>query len=116
MRTGQLNPFSDETRAEFIFNYNCWNCPNTGKGLEAHHIVGRGNRHSNLERCPLNLAPLCPECHKEFDGLGGKEKQDKIAFYLQKTFVYLLKQKYELTDRDKEFLIKYNKYYKTKII
>ena len=112
MRTGPLNSFTNDTRAEFVFNYRCWECPITGRGLDAHHIMGRGSRNSDLESSPLNLAPLDHKCHSKGD-VNSFEKRQK---YLQKTLKYLLEQGYTFTEKDKKFLIKYKKYYQNKIV
>lgn len=100
------NDFSEETRALFIYNFECWVC---GKNTwnAGHHILGRGLGDSNLENSPLNFAPICNEtCHLN---KGFNEEDKKIM--LQKTIKWLFKQGYKLTKKDEKFIIKYYRYY-----
>ena len=98
---GLLNPFSQDTKELFLYNYNCWECGKSSEGLSGHHILKR------VSNSPLNLAPLCPACHAKGD-IHWFSKRSK---YLKKTLNYLKTIKYKLTNKDKLFLEKYKMYY-----
>ena len=94
---GLLNPFTQETR-ELFDVYGCWECGRSDRGLQAHHICKR------ISASPYNCAPLCWICH-----LSGKIHSQEIEQkYLKKTKEYLDKQGYVATQKDLEFLNKYN--------
>ena len=95
------NSFSEEARAFFDWNYNCWICHRSDRGLSPDHILGRKKPiHSSI----LNLAPLCIPCHQN------KTSHDKPKL-LKRTLTYLIKQDYQLTDKDVEFYKRYEEYY-----
>jgi len=86
------NPFSEDTRNLFLYEYNCWTCGRSDRGLEIHHSLGRCNN------SPLNAYLTCPPCHSHYN-----HNQQEEARFLQKTIKWLLKQQYELTPKDIEF-------------
>lgn len=71
-----------------------------------HHIMGRGSGDSELESSILNAAPLCNQkCHLPHHGrLCTPEYQKK---FLNKTYEYLMKRNYFLTELDLAFMEKY---------
>lgn len=101
-----LNDFSPETKAIFIFAHNCWKCGNV-KATDGHHIMGRGTKWSKAESSPLNLARLCRECH-ELGDINSPENRQK---FIDKTMNYLIFVDYSPTDKDFEFMEKYQQYY-----
>lgn len=103
------NNFSEETRSLFETAYQCWIC-STNKCDCLHHTVGRGEKESNLECSPLNVAPLCnAKCHICNHGFIRREEQVKRL--LNKTYDYLKKERYQMTNLDVLFLEKYAKFY-----
>ena len=49
----------------------------TEGGLEIHHIVGVSEA-PNLMLAKRNMVLLCPRCHSERHGLGGKNQNDEL--------------------------------------
>jgi len=97
------NNFSEETRALFIFRYDCDIC-GSNKNLELHHIKGR------VSDSPCNASLLCHNCHyKHHNKKPFTEEQKKQM--LQKTFKWLCKIDYKFTRKDGEFFLKHKKYY-----
>jgi hypothetical protein len=94
------NPFSQNTRNLFLYEYSCWTCGRSDKGLELHHIKGRESN------SPLNAYLICTECHSHANHSQEEEKE-----YLQTTMIFLLKQNYKFTNLDKEFLMKHRDKY-----
>jgi hypothetical protein len=94
------NPFSDETRALFIFENTCWNCnrPNP----ELHHILGR------VSSSPLNAYPLCPTCHSRHIEMKGEEN---IRKFLRQTITFLVSINYKFNEKDIAFYEKYKERY-----
>ena len=86
-----------------MFNYECWICgENTQDCL--HHIFG-----GNFEEAdsPLNAAPICNfKCH-----IGKTFTEEQKKMMCQKTLRWLLKNDYQLTEKDKKFIIDHKKYY-----
>ena len=99
--TGLKNPFSNKTRQLFLTDgyVHCWECSRSDKGAELHHIVGRKSS------SPLNAIPLCNRltCHNSGKIHTGKKEEE----YLLKTFRYLIKTGYKLTDKDRDFVVDY---------
>jgi len=105
------NNFSKDTFELFDFG---GYCPSWETGMSnadcLHHILGR------VSNSPYNAAPLNnfldhqPEGRKGLLPLSNFEVQKK---YLQKTKKYLEGIQYIPNEKDKQFLIKYSKYYKT---
>jgi hypothetical protein len=94
------NDFSLKTRALFCYEYNCWECGRSDKGVELHHILGR------VSSSPLNCCPLCRSCHqKEVWLLENKKK------WLKKCLKHLLKDNYLLDKKDLCFYQENRKYY-----
>jgi len=108
--TGMRNPFKRiELERWFGDNYECWHCGKNHWNC-FHHAVGRGSGDSKCERSILNAVPLNNfECHLAIHGALTLDKNVRIM--LQKTMRYLLKCGYEFNEIDKEFIIKYKKYY-----
>ena len=97
------NEFSQETRKLFIWNYICWWCGQNHIDC-LHHILNR------VSDSPLNAAPLSNfECHIGNGKLSTFEAKKKL---LKKTLYFLLESDYKLTEEDKAFMGKYNKYYR----
>lgn len=86
------HPFSQDTRNLFLYEYSCFNCGRSDRGLELHHIKGR------ISNSPLNAYLICTYCHSH-----ANHSQEEESKYLQTTIRWLLKQGYELTKNDIEF-------------
>lgn len=86
------NPFSQDTRNLFLYEYSCWNCGRSDRGLEVHHIIGRKSN------SPLNAYLICSYCHSH-----ANHSQEEESKYLQTTMKWLLRQQYELTKKDIKF-------------
>lgn len=101
-----------EERAWLIFQdaWCCWMCGmNTADCL--HHIVGRGNGNSKVERSILNAAPLCNQkCHLAHHSL--LRTNSFTAKLLKQTYKYLENYGYVLNKIDLEFIEKYKRFYK----
>lgn len=101
------NNFSQKTRLLFSENYSCWICGRNTFDC-GHHIMGRGEKGSKVESSPLNFCPACnATCHIG-QNMNDGELKKKL---LNATHEYLLLIGYELTDKDREFMKKYEKYY-----
>ena len=87
------NPFTLKTRNMFLYEYSCWTCGRSDRGLELHHIVGR------TSKSPLNAYLICTHCHSHANHSHEEEKE-----YLKTTMIFMLKQHYIFTDEDKEFI------------
>lgn len=71
-----------------------------------HHIVGRGHGDSDVESSILNAAPLCNQkCHLPHHGRITTPVYQKK--YLNKTYNYLIKRGYMLSELDLAFMDKY---------
>lgn len=88
------NPFSKETKELFYRGRYCLLCGRTDFPIELHHITGRDSS------SPFNCCRICKECH----GSANHTPEDEIKFFL-KTYRFLLSQKYQMTDDDKQFLL-----------
>lgn len=86
------NPFSDKTRALFMYCYECWVC-GRNQSLEINHIFGR------MSDSPLNASVLCRDCHSTV-GHSWEEERN----LLRKTILFLRAQGYKLTKEDELFL------------
>lgn len=86
------NPFSQDTRNLFLYEYSCWTCGRSDKGLELHHIKSR------ISNSPLNAYLICTECHSH-----ANHSQEEESKYLQTTLRFLLREQYELTPKDIDF-------------
>jgi hypothetical protein len=72
--------------------------------------VGRGNNGSVVESSVLNAAPLNNQiCHLPHHGL--LRTKDMVKALLKQTYKYLMNYGYELTKKDKDFMVKYAEYY-----
>jgi hypothetical protein len=96
------NDFTEITRAVYAFEVKCQRC-NSNKCLELHHILGR------CSNSILNSVLLCRECHQEYATL------DK-ATLLQNTLRFLLREDYDMTEKDLRFYLKYKYYYDKEIL
>jgi len=95
------NNFTERTRELFDFCYECWVCGKNHWNC-LHHILGR------VSNSPLNAAPVNNlDCHI---GKGFNFEDNKRL--LQKTYKYLIRVGYRLTDKDRAFMKKYAQYYK----
>jgi hypothetical protein len=103
------NNFQNKFLYFFEESWTCWWCGmNTANAH--HHIVGRGNGDSKVESSILNCAWLCNQkCHIAIHGR--LRLEENIKLLLNKTFQILEKERYKLTELDKEFIKKYGKYY-----
>jgi hypothetical protein len=86
------NAFSQDTRNLFLYEYSCFNCSRSDRGLEGHHIVGRSSN------SPLNFYLICTYCHSH-----ANHSQEEESKYLQTTLRFLLREQYELTKKDIDF-------------
>lgn len=87
------NPFSQKTRHLYLYEYGCWICGRSDKGLELHHIFGR------VSSSPYNGALLCIECHGH---MGHDDiEQDTL---LKLACEFLARMNYVADLRDKRFL------------
>jgi len=94
------NNFTDEVRAEFIFENTCWRCnrPNP----ELHHILGR------CSNSILNAYPLCRTCHSKHSEMTKEPNKKK---FLNETIRFLAKSGYKWKIEDIKFYLTYKKYY-----
>ena len=99
---GLKNNFTEETKELFTWNEECWVCPENGWDC-LHHILGR------VSNSPLNAAPIHNfKCHIGNGKLARFEVKKKL---LKKTFKYLMTKEYVLTEKDKKFKKKNERYY-----
>ena len=96
------NEFTQETKELFVWNYECWICK-MNHWNAFHHIKGRSSD-SPLNACPINNEV----CHIGNGKLATFDMQTEL---LKKTFDYLVKIQYELTDEDKRFIRTNKKHY-----
>lgn len=88
------NPFPNEVRLLYLYEWECRLCHTNGGGaLELHHIVGR------VSCSVFNSCLLCTECHQEM-AHSQKEEQDLFA----KTFKWLHRIGYKPTEVDLMFI------------
>ena len=91
---GLQNPFPQEVRLLFLYNFSCWMCGgNHGGQLELHHIWGR------ISHSVLNAAPLGRSCHDKV-----KDTPEERCGFMRKTIEHVSPQGYKLTDYDLGFL------------
>jgi len=97
--SGLKHPFSNKTRQLFLTDgyIHCWECSRSDKGADLHHICKR------VSNSVLNGIPLCNKCHSS----GKIHTPKKEEEYLLKTFRYLIKTGYKLTDKDRDFIVDY---------
>jgi hypothetical protein len=86
-------PFSLLTRSLYLYEYCCWQCGRSDKGLELHHIYGR------ISNSPYNAAVVCLECHGHMGH--SKTEQDSL---LRKACIFLARIGYKVVEKDIEFL------------
>lgn len=96
------NNFNHETRGLFFYNRKCFWCEQQHGWDALHHILGRVSS-SPLNACPINNN-LCHISNGCLDSFENK------SILLKKTFAYLIKNEYQLTTEDKQF-VKDNKQY-----
>ena len=98
------NNFTEETRAEFIFETTCWKCnrPNP----ELHHILGR------VSNSILNAYPLCRKCHLKHIETMSEENKKK---FLNETIRFLVENNYKFKQKDIDFYLRHKKYYEKKV-
>jgi hypothetical protein len=96
------NNFTTETTELFFWNRTCFWCGKQHANCY-HHILGR------CSNSPLNCSPLNNfECHIGNGKLSLFEYQQEL---LKKTYQYLKKEGYVLTQKDKEFIKTHKKHY-----
>ncbi len=83
------NNFTDEVRAEFIFETTCWRCNRSNP--ELHHILGR------VSNSILNAYPLCRKCHSKHIEMMNEENKKK---FLNETIRFLLANDYMFKMKD----------------
>ena len=97
------NEFDIEVRKWFIDCWECWLCQKNGQdcgGLELHHVLGR------ISSCILNASVLCHECHSHVGHTDGEHSD-----LLIKTIKFLLRMRYEFTEREITFYKEHKKLY-----
>jgi len=99
--------FTEETKELFRNNFECWQCGmNTWDCF--HHCMGGDFDEADS---PFNAVPLCnATCH--IDG-GHHFSEKQINTFLAMTMRYLYLKGYELTRKDKMFIIKFKKRYES---
>lgn len=104
------NDFPKNAHSIFMDCWKCWYCEmNTCDSL--HHIMGRGGPSGEVEGSILNAAPLCNmKCHLKHHGKIMTHEYQKI--FLQKTFDYLANINYQFTEKDRDFVKKYESFYR----
>src|SRR3990167_9070733 len=108
-RMAPHNPFLQEKRWIFDDCWECWWCRRNSCDC-LHHIVGRGSGDSMCESSLFNAAPLCNQrCHLPNHGILCTD--ENIRKLLDKTYSFLMKRNYSISDLDVQFLEKYSKYY-----
>jgi uncharacterized protein YlaI len=88
------NSFTEDTRLLWIWAYECIWC-GRNQNLELHHILKR------ISNSPLNSALICRKCHDRGDIHDLKNR----IFLLKTTYKFLEIQNYQLTDKDREFMV-----------
>ena len=94
------NNFHENDRDVYCFEHSCMEC-GSNQGCELHHILGRLGKHNDSI---LNSAMICRRCHENYTFLDKKKM-------LQYTIKFLLKEDYELKNRDILFYKENIKYY-----
>lgn len=75
-----------------------------------HHIVGRGGtKRADVEDSALNAIPLCLTCH----AYGGIHDDKTRRKYFEIVQDHLWGEEYVYTDKDREFMEKYGKYFES---
>jgi hypothetical protein len=87
------NPFSQNTRNLFLYEYNCWMCARSDKGLELNHTYGR------VSSSPVNASLICTECHSH---IGHTQKEH--IFLLSLSLKFLARVGYDFASEDVEFI------------
>lgn len=88
------NEFSKETKQFFYISRYCMLCGRVDLPIELHHICWR------ISNSPLNCIRICKTCHEKID-----HSKDYERMLFIKTYNFLKKQKYNITNDDKQFLI-----------
>jgi hypothetical protein len=87
------NPFPQSVRLLFLYNYACFNCGRSDRGLELHHIWGR------ISASALNACPLCTVCHGAV-----VHTRDEHHHLLRRVINFLWRNGYRLLPVDDVFL------------
>lgn len=93
----------EELQKWFTYVYSCYWCGVSHADCW-HHITGRDSN-SILNAAPLANYP----CHVPIHGQ--LKRPENVKIFLNKTMSYLIKQGYQFTEKDKEFIQKYRKSY-----
>jgi hypothetical protein len=96
-----FHPFSEKTKALFIYNYNCFECGRSDKGLTPHHNVSQWKINEYTDS-PINLIPLCINCHENV-----KQDKEETERYCLQTMRYLKSEGYVPTIKDINYLVRY---------
>jgi transposase-like protein len=98
------NSFKEEDRGVYAFTYDCINC-GSNQSCELHHVLGRSGRYNNSI---LNSSFICRKCHEKYTELSK-------PYLLQITLKLILKEGYDLKERDVRFYKTNEAYYKKRI-
>ena len=116
-RESLINSFDKTVLAEYFTSISCYDCGSNNPS-DWHHILGRGwskGVRTKIFSSPLNASPLCRDCHSEDKRSqnGRCPLSDKAlrATLLQRTINHLIKNGYTLTDNDRAFRDKFQRYY-----
>ena len=99
------NSFLEGDRAVYAFTYDCIVC-GSNQDCELHHCLGRQGKYNNSI---LNSAMLCRKCHEKYTTLSK-------PYLLQTTLKLILKEGYDLKERDVRFYKTNKKLYEQRII
>jgi len=87
--SGLRNPFPYEVRMLYFYVYACFNCGQSNRGIELHHVFGRESP------AAFNACPLCRFCH---DKVTNSEEERARFFFKNQEF--LLANNYKPKDED----------------
>ncbi|MGH7239252.1 MAG: hypothetical protein ACREHG_04195, partial [Candidatus Saccharimonadales bacterium] len=73
------NPFPQRVRLLYLYNYACFDCGRSDRGLELHHIFGRDYA------CATNAFPICPVCHAK---AGHSRKEHTLYYFINLRFLH----------------------------
>lgn len=91
------NPFPSRVRLLYFYEFACFGCGRSDRGLELHHIFGRDYN------CAFNACPLCKVCHERV-----AHNDDEHSLYFFKNVQFLLSQSYAPQDNDYAMIVKEN--------
>lgn len=94
--SGLFNPFSHQTRLLYMYVFACFNCGQSNRGIELHHIFGRETN------SPFNACPLCRYCHSMVTN-----SEEERAFFFFKNQEFLIENHYKPNEKDYELIEKH---------